>query len=271
MLKQRVLTAVVLGGLTIAIVSFGSKLLYSGLLGLFVFIAAWEWARFCNGQPIMRIFYAALVTGCLFLLFVYFPSTWKTGIYLFWAIWWCLAGIMVISYQSGGQPVPENRVLKYLIGCCVLLPATLCLLYLYDSDGGPELVLLFFVLIWVVDSAAFFIGSRFGRARLAERVSPGKSWEGFIGSLVAAAILAFLYAGFGIVAGLNVVELVLVLTVTAGFSVIGDLFESMFKRHVNLKDSGRLLPGHGGMLDRIDSLTAAAPVYMLGLWLLETR
>lgn len=269
MLKQRVLTAAVLGGLTAGIILLGSKPLYAGLLGLFVFFAAWEWCGLCDhaAAAVTRILYAFVMAASLFFLAWMLPGDVIPGIFITGTLWWCVAGMMVIAYQAGKQAIPRQVLLNYLIGGLVLLPATLCLLYLYDLNNGEELVLLFFVLIWVVDSAAYFTGRKLGRTRLADRVSPGKSWEGFAGSLVAAILLAVGYATLAGKAGSDTLKLVTLFIATAGFSAIGDLFESMYKRNLNIKDSGRLLPGHGGILDRIDSLTAAAPVYSLGLWL----
>jgi phosphatidate cytidylyltransferase len=178
---------------------------------------------------------------------------------------------MVALYQCGRPAIPKTNTLKYLFGFFVLIPATLSLINLYGTDSGPLLVLLLFFLIWVIDSAAYFVGSCWGKKKLAYRVSPGKSWEGFLASLLAAGIMALVYVESGLITVTNTLYLIVLFIITAGFSVIGDLFESMYKRNANLKDSSQLLPGHGGVLDRIDSLTAAVPIYALVIWLLEVR
>ncbi len=272
MLKQRILTAVILGSIVIAIIATGPQLLFSLLMGVFVLVGAWEWAGLSGpDNQLYRTAYAMLTAGLSSLLFFITDQSFSHGIYIIGTLWWCLAFIMVIFYQYGRPAIPKNNILKYLSGFCVLIPATLGLIYLYGADGGPLLVLLLFILIWVIDSSAYFIGRRWGKRKLADRVSPGKSWEGFIASLLAAGIMALVYVESGLISVTNTTCLIILFIMTAGFSVIGDLFESMYKRNANLKDSSQLLPGHGGVLDRIDSLTAAVPVYALGLWLLEAR
>jgi phosphatidate cytidylyltransferase len=270
MLKQRLLTALVLGSIFIAIIITGSQLLFAILLVLFVMLAAWEWAGLSGVvTQSHRVVYAiltAVITGLIF-----FVTDNSLIVNISGTLWWCLASVMVILYQYGRPAIPRNNYLKYLIGFFVLIPPSLGLIFLYGSTNGPQLVLLLFVLIWTVDSTAYFCGRKWGKRKLANRVSPGKSQEGFFASLVAAGILALIYAEFALISVMNTTGLVILFIITAGFSAIGDLFESMYKRNANLKDSSRLLPGHGGVLDRIDSLTAAAPVYALGLWLLEAR
>jgi phosphatidate cytidylyltransferase len=150
----------------------------------------------------------------------------------------------------------------------VLIPTWLAVVALHESgEQGPLLVMYLLSLIWVADSGAYFSGRAWGKRKLAPSVSPGKSWEGVGGG----ALLSLAYAvGAAQVLGLpgNQWPLFVVLSlVTVLFSVLGDLTESMFKRHAGIKDSGTLLPGHGGVLDRIDSVTAAAPVFVVGFWL----
>jgi phosphatidate cytidylyltransferase len=272
MLKQRIPTAVILGSIVIAIITTGSQLLFSILMGLFVLVGAWEWAGLSGAEnQLYRSGYAVLTVGLAFLMFFITDISYSHGIYIIGTLWWCLASVMVVLYQYGKPAIPKYNFLKYLFGFFVLIPSTLGLVYLFGSNRGPLLVMLLFVLIWVIDSSAFLIGRCWGKKKLAYRVSPGKSWEGFIASLLAAGFMALVYTEYGLIAVTNTTCLVILFIMTAGFSVIGDLFESMYKRNVNLKDSSQLLPGHGGVLDRIDSLTAAVPVYALGLWLLETR
>jgi phosphatidate cytidylyltransferase len=126
-------------------------------------------------------------------------------------------------------------------------------------------VLYVLVLVWVADSGAFFAGRQFGRNKLAPRVSPGKTWEGVIGALVACSLFAFGYAQFIDLQGSALTGFILVCLVTVLFSIAGDLLVSLMKRQQGVKDTGTLIPGHGGILDRIDSLLAAAPVFLLGI------
>lgn len=158
--------------------------------------------------------------------------------------------------------------MAFITGLLVLIPAWTGLVWIHQLDRGPYLVLSLLILIWIADSSAYFAGRRWGRHKLAPAVSPGKTREGAYGALAGGlcwgVTLAFWYAPTG---GLGI-GLVLLCLVTVLASIIGDLYESLIKRERGLKDSGALLPGHGGILDRIDSLTAAAPVFALGLYVL---
>ena len=146
----------------------------------------------------------------------------------------------------------------------VLLPAWSGVVWLLENDSA--MLLIFFTLIWVTDGVAFFVGKRWGRRRLASHVSPGKTWEGLIGGLGFGTIYAVAVSS---AMALSVAaQIVFIVTAVAAMiaSVIGDLFESMLKRRVGMKDSGRILPGHGGVLDRIDGLVAATPIFVAGLY-----
>ena len=153
-----------------------------------------------------------------------------------------------------------------LIGLFALVPAWLALSILHGMvDSGPWQVMFLLVLVWSADSGAYVAGRKFGAHKLALRISPGKTWEGVLGGMLFAVVPAVLaglywYEGTGPLAVFLVVCLF-----TVAFSIVGDLLESLLKRQAHVKDSGRLLPGHGGILDRIDSLTAAAPVYVAGM------
>jgi phosphatidate cytidylyltransferase len=152
----------------------------------------------------------------------------------------------------------------------VLVPAWWALVALHGvSPSGRYYLLFLLVLVWVADSAAYFSGRLWGTNKLAPRISPGKTWEGVWGALIAGLVLGVLGVILFGVQGSRWVAFVALCAATVAFSILGDLAESAFKRQSGLKDSGQLLPGHGGILDRVDSLTAAAPVFMLGLWSLE--
>jgi phosphatidate cytidylyltransferase len=157
------------------------------------------------------------------------------------------------------------------MGLLVLVPAWFSLVALRADVRGQWLLLFLLVLVWVADSAAFFAGRRWGRTRLSSRVSPGKSWEGLYAALAAGILAGFLYSRLTGLQGLEMLKFLFICAVTVLGSVVGDLVESMMKRSIKQKDSGRLLPGHGGVLDRIDSLTAAGPIFLAGIWLLEAK
>jgi phosphatidate cytidylyltransferase len=162
-----------------------------------------------------------------------------------------------------------------LMGLPVLVPAWVGLnhmrtagLYYGDADNNLLLILYVFCVVWVADIGAYFAGRAFGKAKLAPRVSPGKSWAGVWGGLLAVAIFAAIISQLAGARWPDAVLLVLATLVTGGVSVLGDLLESMLKRFRGIKDSSGLLPGHGGIMDRIDSLTAAIPLFALMITLL---
>jgi phosphatidate cytidylyltransferase len=169
--------------------------------------------------------------------------------------WWVFALVWVAI-----APARVNRVTAAGAGLLVLVPAWLALARLHAA--GPQWLLFLILLVVAADVGAYFAGRRFGNNKLAPRVSPGKTWEGVLGGFVAAALLAAVGVWWFKVDAPRFLALCIVVVVA---SIIGDLTESLFKRHAGLKDSGRLLPGHGGLLDRVDSVTAAAPVFLIGL------
>jgi phosphatidate cytidylyltransferase len=236
------------------------------IMGIIVALAGWEWARLAGvvGSA-SRVAAAAALAAVLLVLWIT-----AAGITLLLpaVLWWLGLALALSRLQPRPAPAGVDRVLLPF-GLLVLAAPWLALVRLHgDFAGGPYLVLGLMLMIAVADSAAFFVGRRFGRRKLAPRLSPGKTWAGFFGALAAAG-LGLLFAG--LVLGLGAAAtaaLTLLGVVTVAVSVVGDLFESWLKRRQGVKDSGALLPGHGGVLDRIDSMTAAAPVFSLGLvWL----
>jgi phosphatidate cytidylyltransferase len=236
------------------------------IMGIIVALAGWEWARLAGvvGSA-SRVAAAAALAAVLLVLWIT-----AAGITLLLpaVLWWLGLALALSRLQPRPAPAGVDRVLLPL-GLLVLAAPWLALVRLHgDFAGGPYLVLGLMLMIAVADSAAFFVGRRFGRRKLAPRLSPGKTWAGFFGALAAAGLGLLLT---GLVLGLGAAAtaaLTLLGVVTVAVSVVGDLFESWLKRRQGVKDSGALLPGHGGVLDRIDSMTAAAPVFSLGLvWL----
>ncbi len=239
--------------------------LFAGFIAAIVMLAAWEWAALVGVDTTpARLAMIAVVALTLLLL-------WGIGapaLALLPALLWWL-GCAAALPRLRVQPAAGIDWGLLALGLLVLAAPWLALVRLHGgSDDGPMLVLGLVAMIVLADSAAYFIGRRFGRHKLMPRLSPGKTWEGLAGALVAVA-LALVLAGWGL--GLAVAGqalLVLLGVITVALSVVGDLFESWLKRRRGVKDSGTLLPGHGGVLDRIDSITAAAPVFALGfIWL----
>jgi len=267
MLKQRLLTALILIPLIVWLLSLSTQTV-AGVIGFVVVLGAWEWAGLCGWQSgMMRGIYALVMALVLFMLY-WFQLT-RMSILLVACLWWLLALFWVFRYQMGHNLLPQSAVIKALLGFLILLPAWTALLILH-KDYGWYWVIFLFVLIWTADSGAYFAGRAWGQRKLADKVSPGKSWEGVLGALVMSAMFSIAYAVFKSIPLLTLLFFVLLCLLTVMISILGDLLESLFKRQMGLKDSGQILPGHGGMLDRIDSLTSATPVFVTGLILLDT-
>ena len=270
-LARRVVTAVVL----VPVVVVGILQLptpYFGLLmALFVLAGAWEWAGLCAYPAAARAIYVAVLALLLLLAAVLLGQAEAARIVLWIAVlFWMGALFWVARYQAGlATPAAESRIARTVAGVLVLMPAWVALYVLHGGGAlGPERVLLLMLLVWSADIGAFFTGRRLGRRKLASRVSPGKTVEGVLGGVVLALVVLAAYSAFrSSGAGWSVLFFV-VGAVTVLASVLGDLLESLIKRMAGVKDSGVLFPGHGGALDRIDSLTAAAPVFVLGLILM---
>ena len=270
MLKQRLLTALVLIPLVVwGIVSLPSPYL-ALFLGLVIAQGGWEWGGFMQLKSLgLRAAYLLLLVACLGMAGYAWLS--PEGRWLALPVvslfWWLLATVWVLTYPRNTK-CWVRPPMQAMIGILVLVPAWLAVVILHGSGGsGPYWLLYMLSLIWVADSGAYFGGRRWGKRKLAEAVSPGKTWEGAVSALALSAIYAVAAAKVLGVAGNQWPLFVVLSLITVAFSIIGDLTESMFKRHAGLKDSGNLLPGHGGILDRIDSVTAAAPVFVVGLWL----
>lgn len=273
MLKQRVITAVVLAVVLIAALLLLPPLALAWLFGAATVVALWEWSRLADLHALaLRGLYCAV--GVLLLV-------WLAGftgvldeaprldrlrdLLAVAALWWAIALLWVKGYP-GSAALWGTTALRMLMGLLTLLPTWLALMLLRAQPQGEWLILFLVALVAAADIGAFFAGRALGRHKLAPRVSPGKSWEGLVGG-VAGALLFTLLVWWLAGPWLMLPALLIIAITTVLASVLGDLAESMVKRHCGVKDSGTLLPGHGGVLDRLDSLTAAAPVFALGLLL----
>ncbi|QEW07707.1 phosphatidate cytidylyltransferase [Nitrincola iocasae] len=263
MLKQRVITAVVLSVLILSAVIWAPVWLFSLLVALATLYGVWEWSNFCRFDVRDRALYVAVGAVLILLLEWFATSVLVAQVMLVAGAFWLLALTMVLRYPEGVRWKASTP--KLFIGLLVLIPAWLALSEIKALEQGEWLILLLLLLVWGADTGAYFSGKALGKHKLMPKVSPGKTLEGLLGGLLTCVMIALLYAFFRELSLMATVFLVLLAVITAMASVLGDLFESMFKRERGIKDSGTLLPGHGGVLDRIDSLTAAAPVFLLGL------
>lgn len=233
---------------------------FAGVAALIVLAAAWEWTGLAGvAAPAARTAWLVLVLGLLALAWWGWRRPGWDVLALLWAFFafWVMAGLSLA--RNGFW---NSRAGLLFQGVWVLVPAFFALLLIRGMASGTGLVFALFVVVWGADAGAYFAGRAFGRHKLAPRVSPGKTWEGLLGGLSLAAVAGALASLW---CPVPVAAMVPLAVATAVFSVVGDLVESRAKRLAGAKDSGHLIPGHGGVLDRIDSLGAAAPVFALGL------
>jgi phosphatidate cytidylyltransferase len=272
MLAQRIATAIVLIAGFLAALFLLPAPAWTALAALVLAIGAWEWAGFAKAPAGARIAYAAVMTTAGLLAAIALGlAAGATGALELFAVYGAAAVFWVVAaplwLRRGPAATPRGPIL--LAGWVVLIPTFLALVQLRNIH--PLTLLGFMMVVWIADIAAFFCGRRWGRHKLAPRVSPGKTWEGLYGALLATAVFAIGWVAFGgrhspsIVRDLPLGALAMVILVAAlaALSVVGDLFESAMKRQAGLKDSGRILPGHGGVLDRIDALTPVLPLAAL--------
>lgn len=272
MLKQRVITALVLAGIFLAALFSLPSGYFSFFVGVIVLIGAWEWANLSGFTASwQRSIYALVILALLIATATYLGFEGEASprlndeairhLLLFGCGWWAIALLLVQGYPSSSL-LWGHKWLRLLMGLAVLIPTWVALVYVRQQESGAWLVLLLILVVAVADSGGYFAGRRFGRHKLAPAVSPGKTWEGFAGGFLANCLLALLLSS---TTDISLGFSLAIILPTSLVSVLGDLLESMVKRHAGVKDSGRILPGHGGILDRVDGITAGAPVFALAV------
>jgi phosphatidate cytidylyltransferase len=265
----RVATAAVLAPLAIAALLWLPTPWLAMVVASLMMVALWEWTALAGVQaPLARATY--LLGNALLMAALAWGSRGSPElaplklVSVVGAAWWMLVPLWLMRFSFASTPGAASRGLKLLAGSLSVIPAWCAAVWLHhEGDFGPRWTLFAVAIIWFADSGAYFVGSRFGKHKLAPRISPGKSWEGLFGGLVAAALFAAAAVPVLHLDWARLPMLVVVVLVTVLVSVVGDLFESLLKRHAGMKDSSDLIPGHGGMLDRVDSLLAALPVFVV--------
>ncbi|MDX2411506.1 MAG: phosphatidate cytidylyltransferase [Woeseiaceae bacterium] len=253
-MKQRVITAVI-ALLLLAIVLFFVPPIVAQVVIIAVILAgAWEWSAFlgASGNGVRFMYVCGI--GVLLAAVTLAPGVDASLVFKISMVWWMIAFVWTFFY-----PTAIPIAVRWIVGILILVPVYLALIGLYQA--GPSILLFALLVIWVADSGAFFAGKTMGKVKLAPSISPGKTWEGVIGGLVAVGLLALVRS---IWVETDLMVFVPFCLAAGCLSVIGDLTISMFKRNAGVKDSGTLFPGHGGVLDRIDSVAAAAPLFALG-------
>jgi phosphatidate cytidylyltransferase len=281
LLKHRIITALILAPATIAGIFYLPLNYFAGVILAVMAIGAWEWGPLMGfSSKRRRVAFVFTNVILILALWYYLPleELWLTKsnlntsiINLLWlsVAWWVLSAFLTVVYPRCSQFWSSHRSVRGLFGWLTIVPTWLAFVILRSHEyqveryDGAQLIMFLFVMVWSADVGAYFVGKAFGKHKLMPNVSPGKTIEGFLGG-VAFACLMVAIAGY--IIGWTEAQFKTVLAVTVlitTISVLGDLNESMFKRQAGVKDSGSILPGHGGILDRIDSLTATAPIYAL--------
>ncbi len=268
MLKKRIITALVLAPLIILAIF---KLTNDQLAVLFAFITlvgAWEWSNLIGlTHVVKKIIYVFLITISILAVWIFIYDQHELVFFSIVGVWWVVLLFALMAYKSEWLKSKFLEKILMLSAFIVLVPAWLGLVKLHEY--GISMLLFFLVIIWAADIAAYFVGKKFGKNKLAPELSPGKSREGLAGALLAAVLIAYIGIELFSLDQNTWVLFITLCVFVALISVVGDLYESLLKRSAGVKDSGKILPGHGGVLDRIDSITAAAPIYVLGLiWVL---
>lgn len=273
MLKQRILTALVLAPLMIGGIFFLPLQYFSYFIGAIVTLAAWEWANLSGFScQYRRVAYATVMAAALFTtgtLMAQYPEAVKYTL-VAGVAWWAIAFLLVLKYPNA-TGLWGAKITRALIGFVVLIPMWVGFVTLKEQANSSALILFLMFIIWGADTGAYFAGKTWGKSKLAPNVSPGKSWAGFWGGVATTLAITFIFGyiveqNFHSLSQTEWIQLIIMGTVTTLVSVLGDLVESMFKRYRGIKDSSQLLPGHGGILDRTDSMASAVPVFAFFIW-----
>jgi len=275
MLKQRVITAVVLAPLILALIFLTRASVFATLLGLVFLLGMWEWTRLAGMRR--RAWRGLLLFGYLVLFALFWhvcKSPWWWLPVLAGLVWWLLALAWLTHHRFGSEATPAHTTLKLLAGAMVVVPAWCAVVVMHGDLAEPHTghghwwVLFFALIVVAADIGAYTAGRRWGSVKLAPAISPGKTREGVYGALVCSGIVGLVGGALLKVPVDRLPAVVALALLTVLFSIIGDLFESLMKRHAGVKDSSALFPVHGGVFDRMDSMVAALPIFVLGKFLL---
>ena len=267
MLRTRIITAFISLPIVLLILFVAPEKAFAISVGGILLVGAWEWIRlsfsgnFFNTATLLVIF-SVLMIGCYQLSQFYSLLLISSG-----CLFWIGALAIVLTYPSSRSQF-DNKYIKLAFGLLVLIPPYVALLYLRRHESHLLLIAFLVSITCAADVAAYFVGRIFGNSKLAPNISPGKSWAGVFGGIVGALTVGAIGVSLGkspdhFFSLAAWVVLMVIVTITVLCSILGDLFESLIKREAGVKDSSALLPGHGGVMDRIDSLTAATPVFTL--------
>ncbi|HXD84294.1 MAG TPA: phosphatidate cytidylyltransferase [Rudaea sp.] len=269
-MKQRIVTALLLAPLAIALVLLLPTPAFATVIAGLCLLAVWEWTRMSGLRDRrLRGLLLALAALAFWALWRYRDEDAVMIVVAAGALWWVVALAWLKRFSFAAAPTRENTLLKLVVGVLVVFPSWIALMRIHAAPShGHGWALYALVLGWSADSFAYLAGKRWGRRKLAPAISPGKTWAGVYGGLVATAVVAAIGGWLLGVQDLRLLALVALALLCVCFSVVGDLFESLIKRHAGVKDSGALFPGHGGVFDRLDGIFALLPLFALGKLLL---
>ncbi len=270
MLLQRVLTALLFAPLVVAVILLAPTAWFAAVIAIAFLAALWEWAALSGLQSHLQRAALLLLVACMFAALWWLHRT-PVAVWIVIAglAWWALVAVWLRHFAFGAAPTQQNRAVKLIAGLFVSVPAWMALVLVHEhAPQGQWWTLLALFIVWGADIGADFSGRTFGKRKLAPQISPGKTWAGAYGALVAGVMVMVTGAWLLDVRDGRLLILAGIALVVVSASIMGDLLESLMKRHAKVKDSGTLFPGHGGMMDRLDSVFAAMPVFAAGvLWL----
>ena len=266
MTKLRILSALIMAPATIAAVLLLPTSWLTALAAVALLVALWEWLRLSGvedalAQAVLLVANLALVVALVWASRTTAGFSWVLLqlMVVLGVLWWLLSILWLKRFGF------ESRTAKLAAGTLAIVPAWCAIAILHGGQpNGHRWLLAALAIVWAADTGAYFAGRKFGRRKLAPRISPNKTVEGLVGGVVAGVALGLVVAVFAGATPGQLPAIALVALVAVLFSVVGDLFESLLKRQVGVKDSSNLIPGHGGLLDRVDGMVAALPAFALG-------
>ncbi|HEU4992128.1 MAG TPA: phosphatidate cytidylyltransferase [Luteimonas sp.] len=272
MTRTRVLAALAMTPIAIAAILLLPTPWMVALAAIMFLAGLWEWFRLADIDDTLARTVLLVVNMALMVAIVWGSRTSGGLSYVLLQImivvgvaWWLVAMLWLRHFDFASNHETHARVFKLAAGTLAIVPAWCALAVLHGSEpDGHRWLFVALAIVWAADSGAYFAGRHFGKRKLAPRISPNKTIEGLLGGVACGLVVALAFAPFAGATLRQLPAVALVAIVAVLFSVVGDLFESLLKRHVGAKDSGDLIPGHGGILDRIDGVIAALPVFALG-------